>query len=195
VKRNTLEDVITHEQDARNDLVLKASAYRVYWRDDIKRWQGSDVVLYKMNNSGEFVGEPTVFKEMDMNITETPTDFINNQWQPEYMSFMQLKRYINIFATSNERTYRRLLVDLNYKIAFPFACIVTILISAPFALSTGRGAALTGMAKGIVVALFYIPLMALGLALGKGGILPPAISAWFSNIILGGLGIYLINKF
>jgi len=194
VKRNMLEDVIIHKHDVKNDLILKASAYRIYWTDN-KTWYGQDVVRYNLNNKGEFIGEPVMMKECDMEIAETPTDFINNQWQPEYMSYAQLKKYINIFATTSQRTYRRLLVDLNYKIAFPFACIIMILVSAPFALSTGRGTALLGMAKGIMVALLYIPFVAVGLALGKGGILPPFISAWFGNILLGGLGIYLINKY
>ena len=51
------------------------------------------------------------------------------------------------------------------------------------------------MAMGIVIALLYIPVMAVGLALGKGGALPPVLGAWFSNILFGGTGIYLLNKF
>ena len=164
------------------------------WTDDGK-WKAQDVVMYEINSKGEFVSEPIILEETNIAIVETPTDFINNQWKPEFMSFMQLKRYVNIFATGSKKTYRRLLVDLNYKIAFPFTCIVTILISAPFALSTKRGGALLGMAKGIVIALLYIPIMAVGLALGKGGVLPPIVGAWLSNIVFGGLGIYLINKY
>ena len=111
------------------------------------------------------------------------------------MSYKRLRDYMEVFATSSKRTYRRLLVDLNYKIAFPFACVLTVLISAPFVLSTQRGKALLGMAKGIIIALLYIPVMAVGLALGKGGTLPPILGAWFSNIIFGGLGIYLLSKY
>jgi lipopolysaccharide export system permease protein len=130
-----------------------------------------------------------------MAVAETPTDFINNQWKPEFMSYAQLRKYIDIFATGGKKTYQRLLVDLNYKLAFPFTCMVTILISAPFALSSKRGGALLGMAKGIIIALMYIPVMAVGLALGKGGILPPALGAWFSNVLFGVLGIYLLNRY
>ncbi|MBL7157418.1 MAG: LptF/LptG family permease [Candidatus Omnitrophica bacterium] len=194
IKNSTLEDVIIHRHDVQNDLILKISARTMYWTDN-KAWRGKDVVMYKMNNKGEFIGDPVISKETDITIVETPTDFINNQWKPEYMSFAQLRKYVNIFATSGRKTYQRFLVDLNYKVAFPFACIIMILISAPFALSTKRGGALLGMAKGIVIALLYIPVMAVGLALGKGGILPPVIAAWFGNILFGGFGIYLINKY
>ena len=194
IKKNILNDVILHQHDRKNDLVLKISAGEIHWTAK-GTWHGKEVVLSRMNNKGEFVGAPVVSAEIELPIAETPTDFINNQWKPEHMSFTQLKHYITIFATSSKRTYRRLLVDLHHKLAFPFTCMVTILISAPFTLSTKRGGALMGMAKGIVIALLYIPIMAVGLALGKGGILPPVAGAWFSNIIFSVFGIYLLNKF
>ena len=194
IQKNTLRDIIIHQQDTQNDLILKISAREIYWTEE-KTWKGKDVVIYRMNSKGEFIGEPIISEETEVAITETPIDFINNQWNPEYMGYMQLKKYIDIFATGSKKTYQRLLVDLNHKIAFPFTCIVTILISAPFALSTKRGGALLGMAKGIVIALLYIPVMAFGLALGKHGTLPPVVGAWFSNVLFGGLGIYLLSKY
>ncbi|MBL7158177.1 MAG: LptF/LptG family permease [Candidatus Omnitrophica bacterium] len=193
IKQNVLEDTIIHRHDAQHDLILRTSAKKVYWKDNA--WHGEQVVAYRMDSAGEFVGEPVISDEAKIDIIETPTDFINNQWKPEYMSYTQLKKYIRIFAMGGQKSYRRLLVDLHYKLAFPFTCMVTILISAPFALSTKRGGALLGMATGIVIALLYIPVMAVGLALGKGGMLPPVLGAWFSNILFGGAGIYLLSKF
>ncbi|MFH1594251.1 MAG: LptF/LptG family permease [Candidatus Omnitrophota bacterium] len=194
IKNCVLEDIIIHQHDTAQDLIMKISAKSIHWTDD-KRWRGKDVVIFKIDNSGKFIGEPIISKERDIPIVETPTDFINNQWKPEYMSYGRLKSYIDIFATGSKKTYARLLVELYHKISFPFATIAIILISTPFTLSTQRGGALLGMAKGIIIALLYIPVMAFGLALGKGGILPPALGAWFGNIIFGGLGIYLLKKF
>ncbi len=121
-------------------------------------WRGKDVVVFKTDNSGRFIGKPVVAAEMDIPMTETTTDFVNNQWKPEFMSYNRLKDYMKVFATSSKRTYRRFLVDLNYKIAFPFACVVTVLISTPFTLCAHRGKALMGMAKGIILALLYVPV-------------------------------------
>jgi len=194
IQKKILEDIIIHQHDTSQDLILKISAKSIHWTED-NNWRGKDVVIYKTDNSGQFIGDPMVSAEMDMPMLETPTDFIDNQWKPEYMSYKRLRSYMEVFATSSTKTYRRLLVDLNYKIAFPFACVMTVLISAPFTLSTGRGKALIGMAKGIVIALLYVPIMAVGLALGKGGILPPVLGAWFGNIVFGVLGVYLLSKY
>ena len=89
---------------------------------------------------------------------------------------------------------RRFTVDLYYKLSFPFSCLVMILIAAPFTLVTSRGKSLLGMARGILIALTYIPIVAIGLALGKGGVLPPILAAWSANIILGLTGLYLTLK-
>ncbi len=193
IKNNIARDIIMHQHDTQNDLIRKISAFEMRWID--QKWLGKDVVIYKVNNKGEFIGEPAIHEEAFIDISETPTEFINNQWKPEYMSVAQLRRYMSVFETGSKRVYRRLLVDLHYKFAFPFTCMVLIIISAPFSLSTARGGALMGMAKGIVVALLYIPVMAISLALGKSGVFPAVFSAWFSNILFTGLGIYMIKKY
>ena len=35
----------------------------------------------------------------------------------------------------------------------------------------------------------------IGLALAKGGTVPPFLGAWLSNIVFGGIGIYFINRY
>ena len=119
IKNKVLNDVIMHQHDLKNDLVLKVSARKIFWNKQ-NEWEGEGVVLYKMNKKGEFIGEPFISQSINIPIVETPTDFINNQWKPEYMSYKQLKNYMNIFATGSQKTYRRFQVDLNYKIAFPY---------------------------------------------------------------------------
>ena len=194
IQKEMLSDAIIFEQDLKNDLILKIEARKMFWEGK-KGWRAEDVAIYKVSSKGELIGDSAIYKERDISLSETPTDFINNQWDPRFMSFVQLRRYIKIFATGSKRTYRKLFVELNHKVAFPFACIPIILISAPFALSTRRGGALLGMAKGIIIALLYIPVMAIALALGSKGILPPFIGAWFSNILFSGAGIYLLNRY
>lgn len=189
ITKNTLEDVIIHTQDEPQQIMSKISAKFMLWKDG--KWQGKEVVIYSIDNKGQFVGEPKIYKETEIPLRERPLDFVNNQWQPQYMGFMQLKRYLEVFLSGSKVAYQRFSVDLHYKLAFPFSCLVMILAAAPFTLVTQRGKALVGMAKGILIALTYIPIVAVGLALGKGGTLPPAIAAWSANIALGGIGLYL----
>jgi len=190
---NSLENVIIHKQNKDHHIVERISARTVKWNDE-GYWTGEDVILFEIDPEGVFTKEPLVFKYTEIDIKEKPKDFINNQWDPKYMSYRQLKKYIEVFRFGESDALRRLLVDLHYKLSFPFTALITILIGIPFSIATGRTSALVGMAKGITVAIAYLPVMAICLALGKGGILPPLVSAWLSNIVFACLGMYFVYK-
>ncbi len=87
-----------------------------------------------------------------------------------------------------------LLVDLHYKISFSFISLIIILIGAPFALITTRGGVLIGIGTSIAIGLLYYAFIAMSLAFGKAGLLPPIVAAWLGNIVFAWLGIHLINK-
>jgi len=189
MQKKMLEDTIIHTQNLETGAISKTSAKTMVWEN--KRWLGKDVVIYHVNKDGEFLDTPEIYEEKEIALKETPLDFINNQWQPQFMSYAQLKKYLKVFLAGSKLAKRRFSVDLHYKFSFPFSCLIMIIAAAPFTLVTTRGGTLIGMAKGILVALTYIPLVAIGLALGKAGTLPPFLAAWFANITLGTLGLIL----
>jgi len=189
IEKNVLHEAIIHAHDNNQKLLYKVSAKTVTWKKN--KWIGREVVIYYINSEGEFMGTPEIYEENEIDLQETPIDFVNNQWQPQFMSFTQLKNYLDVFLAGSRLAHRRFSVDLHHKLAFPFACLIMILMAAPFTLTTSRGGAMLGMAKGIVIALSYIPMVAIGLGLGKGGYLHPALAAWFANIILGITGLVL----
>ena len=190
---NQLYGVIIHSENEELKVTQKISARLVTWQDE-GYWKGEDVVVFQVDEVGDFVGDPTIFKTAKINIKEKPVEFIKNQWDPRFMSYMQLKNYLKVFKKASPTTIRRLLVDLNYKLALPFTALITVLVGVPFSIYTGRSSALIGMAKGISVAIMYLPVMAFCLALGKSGVLSPVVSAWITNVAFVFIGIYFINK-
>ncbi len=193
-EKNELYGVVIHSEDEKLKVVQKISARVVTWDDDQGFWVGEDVVVFKVDKNGDFVGDPVVFKTARVNIKEKPVEFIENQWDPKFMSYRQLKNYIKIFKRASRSTVKRFQVDLNYKLALPFTALITVLVGVPFSINTGRASPLIGMAKGISVAIMYLPVMAFCLALGKGGVLPPGVSAWITNVVFIFIGAYFINK-
>jgi lipopolysaccharide export system permease protein len=189
----TLNNLIIHKQDEQHDVTRKISARTAKWdRNNI--WKAEDVIVFDVDKEGKFSRDPVISKKRDIVIAERPEDFAANQWDPRFMSFKQLKDHIKLFNIGSKSTIRRLLVDLNYKIAFPFTALITVLVGIPFSIETGRASALIGMARGIGVAVLYLPIMAVSLALGKNGALPPVVAAWLSIILFGCLGVYYVNK-
>ncbi|MDP8258738.1 MAG: LptF/LptG family permease [Candidatus Aadella gelida] len=190
--KKELHNVIIHRQNKDHSISEKVNARIATWEDG--KWKGKDVIVFGTDKDGEVASTPQVYKTKDIGIDESPADFMENQGDPRFMSYDQLKKYLKIFGKKANFTTRRLLVDLNYKLAFPFTALITVLVGVPFSVETGRSNALIGMARGILVATMYLPVMAVCLALGKGGVLPPVLSAWLSNIIFAGVGIYYINR-
>ena len=193
VKENVLTNVILHGEDATHTVTDKISARTVRW-DGVDSWIGEDVIVFRLDASGNFRTEPEVYRKRKIMIYETPQDLRKVQSDPRFMSYSQLSEYIKLLKTGSRETFRRLTVDLNYKLSFPFTALITVLIGVPFSIETGRGNALIGMARGISIAMLYLPAVAIALALGKGGYLPPVLSAWIALILFALLGIYYVNK-
>ena len=191
-EKKMLLDVIMHEHDASENLVSKITAQSGTWTGN--GWLFSKVIVYKIDNSGRMLAEPQFFDEKTIIMKEKPSDFANREWHAEYVSYKELKRYIKNFKGVSTRLVRSLLVDLHYKVAFSVISLIIILIGEPFALVTTRGVVLVGVGMSIAIGLLYYAFIAISLAFGKAGILPPFIAAWLGNIVFGVLGIHLINK-
>ena len=131
-----------------------------------------------------------------MDIKETPQDFLRQRLDVSSMNIKQLYQYIKRFARSGaQKALNNLRVDLHQKIAFPFSNLVILFVGLPLALMTSRRKALTFTSLGIAIGvgfIFYV-LNAVGLAFGKGGLLPPIISAWMTPGICLLVALYLIK--
>lgn len=188
----TINDLIVHRQGEDRSVKEKVCARLAKWNGS--GWTGEDVMVFQMTPEGDFSGEPQVYKKTDIPMAENPKDFLSNQWDPRFMSSRQLIEYIKAFRDTAPNTVRRLIVELHYKFAFPFTALVMVLIGVPFSIETGRSNALIGMAKGISAGMLYLPVMAFVLALGKGGTIPPWVSAWLSIAVFSVAGAFFINK-
>ncbi len=191
-KRNELKEVIIHQNDKDQRLVMKISAQKGSWKNG--RWLLEDGNSYNLNGTGHIIGNPKPFRRKWVDLEERPKDFIEKGRQPEFMNYRQLKTYIERFSLKRSSTTRKLLVDLYYKTSLPFLSFVVIFVAAPFAFMIQRGGLLVGLGVSILLGLIFYGVCAVTLALGKAGILPPFISAWLASLFFLCAGIYLIKK-
>jgi len=191
-ENKVLNDVIVHQHDKKENLISKITAQKGVW--DGETWKFYKVIVWKIDNAGRILGEPVFFEEKDIPLKERPSDFANREWRSDYLSYRELKLYINNFRGAGTKMMKGLLVDLHYKISFCLMSIIIILVGAPFALTTTRGGVLVGVGMSITIGLLYYAFIAISLAFGKAGLFPPIVAAWLGNVIFAGLGIHLINK-
>ncbi len=192
VQDKLLKDITILEQDENERVTAKIQAKSAKWIKD--GWVFFDCVIYNFAQDGEPRDEPSFFKKMIIDIEETPKDFLRRESSAEFMSYRKLKGYINRLSGSGAKIVQKLLVDLHYKISFPFVSLVIIFLGIPFALSAQGTGKAASIGLFIVIGFSYYSVEALSLALGKRGILPPFLSAWFANILFSAVAIMLMRR-
>jgi LPS export ABC transporter permease LptG/LPS export ABC transporter permease LptF len=122
---------------------------------------------------------------------EPPDYFEAEEPLADMMTVPQLKKYIDdLHATGIDVV--PLSVELQRKLAFPFVTVVMTLLAIPFAMTTGKRGTLYGIGIGIVLALSYWIVGGAFTAIGKAGLLAPALAGWAPNIIAAGSAGYLL---
>ncbi len=191
-EKEILEDIIIHEHDSAQNLISKTTAAKAVWT--AKGWNFSKVIVYKTDNAGKLLGDPLFYENRIIPIKEKPSDFANKELKSEFMSYRELKRYIQNFRGAAARIVRSLMVDLYYKVSFAFITLVIMLLGVPFAIGSIRGGVILGLGTSVILGLLYYAAISVGIALGKAGFLPPFIAAWAGNILFTLIGLHLINK-
>lgn len=86
-------------------------------------------------------------------------------------------------------------VDLQARLAAPFACFIMGLLGVPFALRYERGSSpALGIALSLLIGVAYFLLMSMSLAFGYAGALPPLIAGWAANLIFLLVSLYLLLR-
>jgi LPS export ABC transporter permease LptG/LPS export ABC transporter permease LptF len=167
-------------------------AARAHWEEELGRWvfeQG-----WRRDLRGAAIAsfqrfDATTFPE----VNEPPTYFKKEVRQSQEMDYGELQQYIHDLQQSGFDV-GRLRVQLHRKFAFPLITFVMAVLAIPFALSSGRRGALTGVAVAIGIAVVYWMTNGLFEAMGNVHQLPAALAAWAPDLIFGLAGGYLILK-
>jgi lipopolysaccharide export system permease protein len=136
------------------------------------------------------------YAEKLLDIKETPEDFIKQRLNIKSMNMRDLSAYIDRFSNSGAAgALHSLKVDLHQKMVLPLRCVIIVIIGLPLGLMTQarRGSPLISIAIALLLGFLYYTCEAVGLALGKGGLLQPAVSAWLTPVLFTNGALYLIK--
>jgi lipopolysaccharide export system permease protein len=95
--------------------------------------------------------------------------------------------YLNMY----KQLRNKFSVEVHKKYALPFACIIFVLIGAPLGIRARRGGIAVGTGLSIAFFLVYYAFLIGGEQVADRGLMPPWLSMWAANIIVGALGIAL----
>jgi lipopolysaccharide export system permease protein len=85
-------------------------------------------------------------------------------------------------------------IDFHKRFALPFSVFIFALLGIPLGMQKIRSARFTGFSTALGVILVYYVLSTAFEALGENGKLPPLVSVWGSDILLGTLGLWLFHR-
>jgi LPS export ABC transporter permease LptG/LPS export ABC transporter permease LptF len=170
----------------------RITAERARWSPPMGRWvyeqgwerslNGSAIEDYRKFDAATFP-----------QLNEAPAYFKKEVKQSSEMNYEELRRYIYDLEQSGFDVVR-LRVQLQKKIAYPLITLVMAVLAIPFALTTGKRGALTGVATAVGIGVFYWMISALFEAMGNLSQLPPTVAAWSPNLVFGFIGGYLILR-
>lgn len=92
----------------------------------------------------------------------------------------------------NGPTWREARVELNRRIAFPFACVFFALVAVPLGSQPRRGGRAAGTLLAVLLIASYYLMFITGTALARRGALPVPVGIWIANLALGVLGLVLL---
>jgi LPS export ABC transporter permease LptG len=143
----------------------------------------------------EFIGgRPINFEtkeRMDLQRAEDKSYFLKEWKEPDQMSYQELKKYIGDIEERGFDTVK-FKVDLSYKISFPLAGLIMVLLGIPFAFSMGKRGALVGIGMSVAIAMLYWGAIGIFKNLGYVNYLNAFLAAWGANLIFGLLALYFI---
>jgi lipopolysaccharide export system permease protein len=191
---NTIEGITILEHDEKQNLIRKIVASKGVYEERL--WKFYNSITYNFDNNGQIIDEPLFMEEEIMTIPEGPKDFLAQRQRPEAMTISQLESYIwKLSKSGATNVIRNLKIDLYQKFTSPFTSLIIILLGIPFSLMMHkRATGLSSIGISIMVGFLYYILDAICIAIGRGGIMPPLMTASLSHIIALSFAIYSINN-
>ncbi|MFA5840383.1 MAG: LptF/LptG family permease [Candidatus Margulisiibacteriota bacterium] len=191
LKDSTMYNVIVQEFiDGRLTQILTAK--EAIWQKDSGKWNFKNGIIYLLAESGEYK-HLIKFNEQMLTVKYTPADLYSDSQNPDEMTIGQLRKYIELKEKmGNDTTDFK--IQLNMKMAIPFASLVFALLGAPLGLSPRRASSSIGLGLSILVIFFYYIVTFLCMAVGELKIISPGLAAWAPNLITGAVGWRILSK-
>jgi LPS export ABC transporter permease LptF/LPS export ABC transporter permease LptG len=130
----------------------------------------------------------TSFDNWEIPVTE-PGGKVRQQLTPSMLSPLTL-----LARLQAPGTHHAAMVELNYRLALPIACLVLALVGVPIGLISRKGGKAFGLMLSILLVFVYYVLMASGLNLAKAGRLNPVVGLWMANVVFGIAGLVMLRQ-
>ena len=130
-------------------------------------------------------------------ITLNLNNIINNSFGKQKgnkeMSVSELLLSIKNTRKNSPEYFAKLLI-FHKKFSIPFACFALGILAVSLGIQAKSAKKSYGIGAGLICFLFYYIILSVGQVFGETGSYPPVIGMWLPNIVIGGLGLFLLYR-
>ena len=141
------------------------------------------------NNPAEY--KITTFSQTDIPLISEADDTDHSAHPPSPVLAMSNRELSRLGGKPGGRYFQ---IELAKRYAYPFACLVLMLIGVPFGISTRRGGKSLGFVLTIALVFIYYFFSSTGVALARQNKIPVLVGVWGANLIFGAAGIFLLQR-
>ncbi len=177
---NTLSDILILEFGPNSHLESRLDAKAAKYENS--QWVFYDGYLRTFDDSdAEISAQP--FDKMPLALPEKPSDFLKEQKEPNELNITELVAYINQLKRNGSDCHKEL-VELYYKFASPFGCVILAILGVPWGWTMRKySGVVTSFLISMAVGFVYLGGMQIGQHLGEAGVISPFLSVWVVNVI------------
>lgn len=167
----------------------RLDANKAWWNG---AWTFLDVYLRQIDEEGnEHVSyHDTLYLPT---LEEKPGDFERLQKAPEEMNYGELRDYVEKLRKRGS-DFVKYLVELHFKLSFPFANFIIMLFGASLAGNLRKTGFAISFATSLLICFIYWGTIQTSRSMGQNGILPPLVAAWLPNVLFLLGGLYLLRR-
>jgi len=184
----TMYDVVVQQFDG-STLVRRIDAKRAQFHGD--RWVFYSGFDRHFRDGDEMVSAFDTLPVPELN--EDPSVFTQEQIAQENMNFFELSKDIDKIRKSGG-TVERPLTDLYFKLSYPLAGAIFVLLGISFASGKRKQSMATGFGLTLLIAFTYYGVLRVGQTLGYNGVLPAPLAAQLGNLIFLIIGVVLLRR-
>ncbi len=111
----------------------------------------------------------------------------------EEMSIPELLDTLHKADKKDDRYYLTLM-EFHKKFSLPASCLFLALLAVPLGIQSKHGKRSFGVVLGLIFFLFYYLMLSAGWVFGETGVYPPLIGMWVPNLVMGGIGLFLLVR-
>lgn len=197
LKNKSLTDVFIEDQRTPNLIsTVVASKGRLFSNPQdllyrLRLYNGTINQVDLKNRSANSINFDTYDINLDIKRIALPAR--GGEKDEEEMSLTELRRYLKKTSLKKDQYYLTLM-EFHKKFSIPFACFALGLLAVPLGIQSRSARRSYGVGLGLIFFLSYYILLSAGWVFGEAGVYPPLIGMWVPNVVMGGIGLFLLRQ-